>query len=173
MVPDGGGQGGPIQGGKPAVSKEPAAAYHDVPHVGGPGRVDQMGVGVVEGGEVGLIHVHHDQVGGLARGQGPGGFAQPQYLRALPGGQGHHPGGGHQRRVAAPDLVEPGRQAHFAPQVQVVVGGGPIRSQPHRHPELEQGRDGRHVVWQILVTQNDERLIAGGGYFNSPAQLLQ
>ena len=41
---------------------------------------------------MGLIHVHHDQVGGFARGQGPGGFAQPQHLRPLPGGQGYHLG---------------------------------------------------------------------------------
>ena len=36
VVPDRGGEGGPIQGGKPAIREEPAAAHHDVPHVGGP-----------------------------------------------------------------------------------------------------------------------------------------
>ena len=40
MVPDRGRQGGPIQGGKLAVSEEPAAVHHDVLHVGGPGRID-------------------------------------------------------------------------------------------------------------------------------------
>ena len=84
-------------------------------------------------------------------GQGPGGFAQPQYPGAVPGGQGHHLGGGHERRVTAPDLVEPGRQAHFAPEVQVVVGGGPIRPQPHRHPELEQSGDGRDAGGQLQI----------------------
>jgi len=58
LVPDRGGQGGPVQGGEPAIREQPAVVRHDVPHVGGPGGVDQMGVGVVEGSEVGLIHLY-------------------------------------------------------------------------------------------------------------------
>jgi hypothetical protein len=50
VVPDGTGEGRPIQDGKLPVRQEPAAVHHDVPHVGGPGRIDQMGVGGVEGG---------------------------------------------------------------------------------------------------------------------------
>ena len=109
-------------------------AVHILPHGMAHQALDGHGA---EGGQVGLVHVHSDDIGPLAHLQGTHDVVQPQGPGGLDGHQLQHLAAGQQIAVLMAEALEQLHVLHIAPQVVAAVRRRAVGDHGQVHAHLQ------------------------------------